>query len=233
MTISLFLHDLFMTAELDCGTVHLAEQPSSIGRVARPRTLNWSPRMSRTCLAFAAAVSTLGLFGAGGLAAQDHIRTPSAEAPAPALNDATIVAIFDNANTADIETGKLAAQRGWTEEVRQFGAMLARDHEMVRQQGRDLAEKLGVTPTPPSGDQSAQELAAVIRRLSGLRGTEFDQAFLQREVQFHKDAVAAIETTLLPAIHNAELRALVVKVTPAFQAHLAMAENLLTRVATN
>jgi putative membrane protein len=73
----------------------------------------------------------------------------------------------------------------------------------------------------------------VIRRLSGLRGTEFDQAFLQREVQFHKDAVAAIETTLLPAIHNAELRALVVKVTPAFQAHLAMAENLLTRVATN
>jgi hypothetical protein len=30
MTISLFLHDLFMTAEVDCGTVHLAEQPSSI-----------------------------------------------------------------------------------------------------------------------------------------------------------------------------------------------------------
>jgi putative membrane protein len=189
--------------------------------------------MSRTCLAFAAAVSTLGLFGAGGLAAQDNIKTQSAEAPAPALNDATIVAIFDNANTADIETGKLAAKRGWTEEVRQFGAMLARDHEMVRRQGRDLAEKLGVTPMPPSGDQSAQELAAVIRRLSGLRGTEFDQAFLQREVQFHKDAVAAIETTLLPAITNKELRALVVKVIPAFQAHLTMAENLLTRVAAN
>jgi putative membrane protein len=188
--------------------------------------------MSRTCLAFAAVLSTLGLFGAGGLAAQDHIRTPSAEAPAPALNDATIVAIFDNANTADIETGELAAKRGSTNEVRQFGAMLARDHDMVRQQGRDLAKKLGVTPTPPAGDQSAQEQAAVIRRLSGLRGAEFDRAFLQREVQFHKDVIAAIEATLLPAIKNEELRALVVKVAPAFQAHLAMAENLLTRVAT-
>jgi putative membrane protein len=208
--------------------------------------------MSRTYLTFAAVVSTLTL-GGGALGAQEHIRqpvieahapqdhstvvehhirTPAAEAPAPALDDATIVAIFDNANTVDIETGKLAAQRGHSNEVRQFGAMLARDHEMVRQQGRDLAKKLGVTPTPPAGDQSAQDQAAVIRRLRDLRGAEFDRAFLQREVQFHKDVIAAIETTLLPAIKNEELRALVVKVVPAFQAHLAMAENFLTRVAT-
>jgi putative membrane protein len=208
--------------------------------------------MSRTHLTFAAVVSTLTL-GGGALAAQEHvrqsvieapapqdhstiveqhIRTPATEAPAPALDDATIVAIFDNANTVDIETGKLAAKRGHSNEVRQFGAMLARDHEMVRQQGRDLAKKLGVTPTPPAGDQSARDQAAVIRRLRGLRGAEFDRAFLQREVQFHKDVIAAIETTLLPAIKNEELRALVVKVAPAFQAHLAMAENFLTRVAT-
>jgi putative membrane protein len=207
--------------------------------------------MSRTYLTFAAVVSTLALGGA--LAAQEHIRqsvieapapqdysavveqhirTQTAEAPTPELDDATIVAIFDNANTVDIETGKLAAKRGHSNEVRQFGAMLARDHEMVRQQGRDLAKKLGVTPTPPPGDQSVQEQAAVIRRLSSLRGAEFDRAFLQREVQFHKDVIAAIETTLLPAIKNEELRALVVKVAPAFQAHLSMAENLLTRVAT-
>ena len=30
--------------------------------------------------------------------------------------------------------------------------MLARDHKAVRQQGRDLAKKLGVTPTPPKDD---------------------------------------------------------------------------------
>jgi len=213
--------------------------------------------MSKVYLTFAAMpialmVFNLG-FGAKYVVAQghmDHIRQPAVEgpppppddtttlehirqqAPAPSLDDATIVAIFDNANTVDIETGKLASERGSTNEVRQFGAMLARDHEMVRQQGRDLAKKLGVTPTPPAGDQSAEEQAAVIRRLSGLRGAEFDRAFLQREVQFHKDVIAAIETTLLPAIKNEELRALVVKFAPAFQAHLTMAVNLLTRVAT-
>jgi putative membrane protein len=166
------------------------------------------------------------------LAAQEHIRQSASEAPAAALDDATIVAIFDNANTADIETGNLAAKRGSTNEVRQFGAMLARDHAMVRQQGRDLAKKLGVTPTPPAGDTSAQAQAVVMRKLDELRGPEFDRAFLEREIKFHKDVIAAIETTLLPAIKNEELKALVVKVAPAFQAHLTMAENLLTRVAT-
>jgi putative membrane protein len=171
-------------------------------------------------------------FAASGtpLVAQDHTR-PAPASPAPALDDATIVAIFDNANTADIETGKLAAKRGQSNEVRQFGAMLARDHEMVRQQGRDLAKKLGVTPTPPAGDKSLQDQAAVIRRLSALKGAEFDRAFLQREIQFHRDVIAAINTTLLPAIKNEELKALVVKVAPAFDAHLQMAENLSQQLA--
>lgn len=192
--------------------------------------------MSKSNLKLVAAPMVLALCtttpGVNHLVAQEHTRQSASEAPATTLDDPTIVAIFDNANSADIETGNLAAKRGSTKEVRQFGAMLARDHAMVRQQGRDLAKKLGVTPTPPKGDQSARDQAAVIRRLSGLHGTEFDRAFLQREVQFHKDVIAAIESTLLPAIKNQELRALVVKVTPAFQAHLTMAENLLTRVAT-
>ncbi|MEP7226016.1 MAG: DUF4142 domain-containing protein, partial [Gemmatimonadales bacterium] len=153
-------------------------------------------------------------------------------APAPALDDPTIVAIFDNANSFDIETGKLAAKRGHSNEVRQFGAMLARDHQMVRQQGRDLVKKLGVTPTPPAGDQSARDQAATLHRLESLRGAEFDRAFLQHEAAFHKDVITAIKSTLLPAIKNEDLKTLVVKVAPAFQAHLDMAENLGKRLAT-
>lgn len=190
--------------------------------------------MSTTYLRFAALSVALGLLTATGagntLRAQETPKQPAAQAPA-ALDDPTIVAIFDNANTADIQTGKLAAERAHSKEVRQFGAMLARDHAMVRQQGRDLAKKLGVTPTPPAGDKSAADEAAVIRRLGSLQGAEFDRAFLQREIQFHKDVIAAIQTTLLPAIKNEELKAFVVKIAPAFQAHLQMAENLDKQLA--
>ena len=65
-----------------------------------------------------------------------------------------------------------------------------------------------------------------------MRGAEFDRAFLKHEATFHKDVIATIQSTLLPAIKNEELRALVVKVAPAFQAHLVMAENLGKRLAT-
>src|SRR5262245_45106064 len=84
------------------------------------------------------------------------------------LDDPTIIAIFDAANTWDIETGKLAEQKGSTKEVREFGAMLARDHNVVRQQGRDLAKKLSVTPTPPGADfQMAKDHYAALKKLEG------------------------------------------------------------------
>jgi putative membrane protein len=150
-----------------------------------------------------------------------------------ALDDPTIVAIFDAANTADVETGELAAKKGSSKEVRDFGAMLARDHRMVRQQGRDLAAKLNVTPTPPADDASAKAHAKAMKDLSSLSGTAFDRAFLAHEVAFHKAVIDAVTTTLLPAIHNAELKALVVKIAPAFQAHMLAAESLGKKIASN
>ncbi len=109
--------------------------------------------MSKPYLAFAAIPLALALSALSGSSGARAAQQDAAVAPAPVLDDPTIVAIFDNANSFDIETGKLAAKRGQSNEVRQFGAMLARDHDMVRQQGRNLAKKLAVTPTPPAGDQ--------------------------------------------------------------------------------
>lgn len=160
---------------------------------------------------------------------------PPAATPIPAtrpLDDATIVAIFDAANTADIETGKLAAERGASKEVRAFGAMLAHDHEQVRQMGRDLARKLGVTPTPPADDAGARAHSAAMTKLRALSGADFDRAFLAHEESFHAAVIAAVTTTLLPAIQNAELKALVTKVAPAFEAHRRAANDMARQLAS-
>ena len=149
---------------------------------------------------------------------------------APALDDATIVAIFDAANTADIETGQLAAERGSSKTVRDFGAMLVHDHTAVRQSGRDLAGRLGVTPTPPAGDASATAHMQAMTQLRSKQGVEFDRAFLEHEVAFHQAVIDAVQGTLLPAIQNAEVRQLVVEVAPAFEAHRLAAANLLSKL---
>src|SRR3954465_14812880 len=125
------------------------------------------------------------------------------------LDDPTIVAIFDAANTWDIQTGELAAKKGTTKEIRDFGAMLARDHKQVRQQGRDLAKKLGVTPTPPKPDQGMKDHEAAMKKLGAVKGKEFDKAFLEHEVAYHQAVIDAVTKTLLPAIQNAEVKQLV------------------------
>jgi putative membrane protein len=165
-----------------------------------------------------AAVAQTSSTGAGGHAGAQALR--------PALDDATIVVIFDAANTADIETGRLAAERGHSEKVREYGAMIARDHATVRQQGRDLAARLKVTPTPPADDAGAKAHAQAMKELRAAHGAAFDRAFLRHEATFHKNVIDAVTTTLLPAIRNAELKALVLKVAPAFQAHMLAAEQL-------
>lgn len=183
--------------------------------------------MRRTTIAVAALAIATPIATAAAIRMLD--REPArASAPAAAaeLDDATIVAIFDAANTVDIETGRLAAERGHSKEVRDFGAMLVRDHEAVRKMGRDLAKRLGVTPTPPADSSSAVAHAKAMAMLRSKSGADFDHAFLRHEVAFHKGVIDAVQSTLLPAIRNAELKALVEKVAPAFQAHMMAADNL-------
>lgn len=142
--------------------------------------------------------------------------------PQHPLDDATIVAIFDAANGFDIATGTLGSSKGSSKEVRAVGASLVRDHQAVRQQGRDLAKRLGVTPTPPAVNPFAAQHAAALAELKATSGAAFDRAFLDHEIAYHQAVIDAVTQTLLPAIQNAELKAFVTKIAPAFQAHLDM-----------
>ncbi|HEX2778116.1 MAG TPA: DUF4142 domain-containing protein [Gemmatimonadaceae bacterium] len=162
--------------------------------------------------------------------------TPETRTAAPAtqpaarraIDDPTIVAIFDAANSWDIETGQLAAKKGTTKEVRDFGRMLMHDHKVVRQQGRDLAKKLKVTPTPPGKDFALyQAHLEALRELRAARGKAFDRVFLQHEVDYHKAVLDAVTNTLLPATQNEELKKLETTVAPAFQGHMMAAQKLL------
>ncbi len=155
----------------------------------------------------------------------------TAQSAARELDDPTIVAIFDIANTNDIETGTLAMQRGQSKEVRDFGAMIVRDHRGMQQTGRDLAKKLGVTPTPPPEGPFSLKHKAAMQMLREVKTAEFDQAFLKHEASYHAEVIQLVTETLLPAIVNAELKALVVKVSPVFEAHRAGADGLSKRLA--
>lgn len=194
--------------------------------------------MRRALIAAAAVLIAIPLLGVA--CTRDRAAPPPESAASPAtsatsatsdLDDPTIVAIFDMANTNDFETGELAVQRGQHPEVRAFGEMLMRDHSGARQMGRDLAKKLGVTPTPPPEGPFSLKHKAAMKALREVNAAEFDQAFLKHEASYHAEVIQLVTETLLPAIVNAELKALVVNVAPAFEAHRAGAEALGKRLA--
>lgn len=137
------------------------------------------------------------------------------------LDDATILAIFDETNTADVWVGRIAAKKAHSEDVRALGRMVATDHEMVQQSWRDMARKLGLLPTPPQHDTSAEKLAESVAMLQSKSGAEFDKVYLRHELAFHQSVIDAVKNTLLPAIKNEEFRALVSQALPGFEHHLA------------
>jgi putative membrane protein len=108
--------------------------------------------------------------------------------------------------------------------------MFVHDHTTVRQSGRDLAKKLGVVPTPPANDQAAKDHEAAMAALSAKTGADFDRAFLAHEVAYHAAVIDALKKTFVPAISNGELKAFVLKIAPAFEAHMIAAQNLQKKI---
>jgi len=87
--------------------------------------------------------------------------------------------------------------------------------------------KLHVTPEPNDTSKSLQkggdENMTALKKLSG---AAFDKAYVDHEVAYHQAVLDAVDKTLIPSAQNAELKALLVKVRPAFVAHLEHAKQL-------
>lgn len=148
-------------------------------------------------------------------------------ASAQSVNDAQIASIVVTANQVDIDAGKLAKSRSSNKDVKAFAELMITDHTGVNKSATDLATKLKVTPqdNPTSkslkvgGDKN-------LAHLKTLKGAAFDKAYVDHEVAYHQQVIDALDKTLIPGATNDELKALLIKVRPAFVAHLEHAKHL-------
>jgi putative membrane protein len=156
--------------------------------------------------------------------------TALAQGSAP--TDPQIAAIVVAANQADIDAGKLAESKTHSNDVKAFAQRMVADHTSVNQAAVDLVHKLGVTPeTNPTSDSLMQGGKTNIANLKSLQGAQFDRAYIDHEVTYHEEVIDALDKTLIPSAQNAELKALLVKVRPAFVAHLDHAKHVQASLA--
>ena len=147
--------------------------------------------------------------------------------------DPQIAAIVVTANQVDIDAGKLARAKAHSKEVREFGERMITDHTGVNKSATELVQKLHVTPEPNPTSESLKEGGDKnLANLKELKGAAFDKAYIEHEVAYHQAVLDAVDKTLIPGAKNAELKALLVKVRPAFVAHLEHAKRLQSSLAS-
>jgi putative membrane protein len=107
------------------------------------------------------------------------------------------------------------------------------DHTAVNESAAELVTRLGVTPEANDVSRSLESSAeATQQSLTSKSGSEFDRAYMENEVTYHRTVLDALDNLLIPNATNAELKETLVGVRPAFEAHLQHAQSLLQALGT-
>ena len=177
--------------------------------------------MKSSSIVFASALflAASGAFGQGA--------APAAAGP----TDAQIAHIVVTANQVDIDAGKLAESKGLSKDVKAFGKQMVTDHTGVNKQAVALVTKLKVKPEDNPTSQALKKGGEDnVKNLKGLKGAAFDKAYVGHEVAYHEQVLDAIDKVLVPNAKNEELKGLIVKVRPAFVAHLDHAKMIQAKL---
>ena len=157
---------------------------------------------------------------------------PAAALIAGEITDEHIASIVVTANQVDVDAGALVASKTNNAEVKSFAELMVTDHNAVNRAAVELATKLKVTP---ADNPTSQRLKAGgeknLAALKALDGAALDQAYVDHEVAYHQQVIDALDKILIPSATNTELKDLLVKVRPAFVAHLEHAKALQATMA--
>lgn len=164
-----------------------------------------------------------------GLAAAGMLFATNAFANDPAkLTDVEIAHVAYTADNLDIRYAHLALAKSRNPEIHKFAKTMIRDHEAVNEQALALLKKLGAEAKDNFLSQKLnQDGDAIIAKFSALSGAEFDKAYAENELAYHKAVNALVGDVFIPNIENAEVKALFKEGLKIFKAHEAHAEMMV------
>lgn len=129
----------------------------------------------------------------------------------------------------EVDLGKLAADKGSSDDVKKFGQTMVDDHSKANDELKALASSKGVDLTKAM-DAGMKKTDAAKKKLEGKSGADFDKAYMKDMVSDHEKDVKEFEE----ASNNAEdgdLKAWAGKTLPTLQKHLEMAKDIQSKLA--
>jgi len=121
---------------------------------------------------------------------------------------------------AEIETGKLALEKGTNAEVKTFAQAMIDDHTRANKELKALAEKKDLKVSDDA--ELMNKAKAMILQVRD--GENFDEAYANNQVVAHEQAIALYQKAA--ASDDAEISAWAKETLPKLEHHLEMAKDL-------
>ena len=122
---------------------------------------------------------------------------------------------------AEVETGKLAQQKGSSEAVRSFGAKMVEDHTAANEKLMAVAASKQVK-LPKEMDFKHK---ITTKSLSAKSGADFDKAYIKGQIADHKATIALFEREISSG-KDADAKAFATASLPVVKSHLAMLQTM-------
>lgn len=143
-----------------------------------------------------------------------------------------ISAILTTANEGEIKAAQLAEKKGVDKEVKDFAAMMIKEHEKNLEDAKALSKKNNIKPDPSSSLVADLKKASASQEaeLNKQKGPEFDRTYINQQVAVHTTLLDDLNNKLIPNAQNSDLKNHLENTKSHVEAHLVRARNIQTRL---
>lgn len=151
---------------------------------------------------------------------QDSAENTGATSNAPVSEEDSKFAVeAASGGMMEVQLGELAQQKASSQRVKDFGAMMVKDHSAANDELKNLAGMKNITLPPAPGDDHMDH----IKKLSEKSGKEFDRDYMKMMVDDHQKDVDHFEKCSKDS-KDPDLKAFATKTLPVLRAHLDSAK---------
>lgn len=135
--------------------------------------------------------------------------------------DAAFIKKAANGGMTEVELGKIAQDKGKTDDVKSFGERMVKDHGKANDDLKSVASKMNIE-VPEKVNAKHQ---ATIDKFSKMSADSFDAAYVKEMIKDHKKDIAEFESAK-GEVTNEDLKKFIDDTVPVMKEHLEMVQKM-------
>lgn len=148
---------------------------------------------------------------------------PAIGSSASSTPDAAFYKHAAQGGMAEVELGDLAQQKSTSPSIRDFGALMVKDHSAANEKLKAIAASKDISlPDSPSMSQKATKV-----KLEALSGATFDKSYVNGMIKDHQEDIAMFEREATSG-RDPDAKAFAAATLPTLRMHLEKIQSIAT-----